>query len=127
MIHTNQWIPDTCTGSQDGCCIEYTWDDADSPETRTFTHRRVIRLCSRHAAFAGEEGTHRTRLLLENRRKYMIVQRVEEALPGVTVSWYFTPEHILHIVLAGATNQQRNALRQWVQNNVPDPDRIVVE
>ena len=136
MIRRTLWKPDTCP-----CEIEYEWDDTLPAGQRVHTPVRSVK-CPAHAG-AATLAEHHADLLDENPRKNKAEARLLAAFPaklGLTDAQGNTtlrPDaytytitgprgaRVLTLSLPLLTNQERNAVQTWCNNNL-GAGRVVV-
>lgn len=131
-LKTTRWYPDTCE-----CVLEYTWDDAQSENTRVHTASNIVSKCPAHQSIATIEGVYDTVCNKENRRKNDVLQATLDNGPtglfdltteggrtlknGISFNWTWSgtaPNRILTISFIGITltNAQKNAIRNILNN-----------
>jgi hypothetical protein len=124
-IQITTWRPDTC-----GCVIDFMWDDAVTPDQRTFTGTTTRTHCSAHAHLR-DATTHFDTLQEENPRKNKALAHVQEHF-GLTeeqmreVSWTFDHERVLNIALPDHASAQAKAVQQLCDQHL-GAGRVVVK
>lgn len=125
MIHTTTWTPDTC--SDQGCVIEYQWDDALDENTRTHTPVNIVRRCAAHAGAATMANLWSV-LMDENPRKNQVFAWVLANTPftRTDISWSFDVNRVLTITVAGLTANQQTIAQNWANSHLGIGKVVVV-
>lgn len=125
-IRTTRWRPDTCD-----CVIEYTWDDALTPDQVTHTLDTIRRRCAAHVNLPSDTDVYNT-VREENPRKNITHQLLLDNAPntvydvnadgtrqfkrGIVASWTWSgtaPNRLMTITVTGVTltTNQKNAIQ----------------
>lgn len=125
-IRTTRWRPDTCN-----CVIEYTWDDALTPDQVIHTLDTIKRRCIDHAHLVTDTEVYNV-VKEENPRKNITQQLLLDNAPntvydvntdgtrqfkkGIVASWSWSglaPNRLMTITVTGVTltTNQKNAIQ----------------
>lgn len=137
MQQITRWKPDTCE-----CIIEYSWNDAENENIRTYTVHNISRSCFAHVNLA-DKIQHYEIVKNENTRKNIIFgeilknvstvveeitqedgTRIKKLKPGLKYEWSFNADRKLIIDLVGFTLTEKNTINNLANTLFPNKVQI---